>query len=74
MQGLIDRLKALLADGTVARVIGWKKGDMSYNPTPAIFNSVEDLDEFVYDGFCGANLSKMMIEDRLVQPCLLRLG
>ena len=77
MQGLIDRLKALLADGTVARVIGWKKGDMSYNPTPAVFNSVEDLDEFVYDGFCGANLSKMMIDATklegktavLLKPC-----
>ena len=62
MQGLIDRLKELLTDGTVARVIGWKKGDMPYNPEPAIFNSADELDNFVYDGFCGANLSKMMIE------------
>ncbi len=77
MQGLIDRLKELLSDGTVARVIGWKKGDMAYNPTPAVFNSVEELDEFVYDGFCGANLSKMMIEATklegktavLLKPC-----
>ena len=62
MQGLIDRLTALLNDGTVARVLGWKKGDMPYNPEPAIFNSAEELKDFVYDGFCGANLSKMMIE------------
>ena len=62
MQGLIDRLTALLSDGTVARVIGWKKGDMAYNPEPHMFESAESLKDFVYDGFCGANLSKMMIE------------
>ena len=62
MQELINRLKELLADGTVVRVIGWKKGDMPYNPEPAYFEKAEDFDNFVYDGFCGANLSKMMIE------------
>ena len=35
---------------------------MSYNPEPAFFETVESLDNFVYDGFCGANLSKYMIE------------
>ncbi|MBR2294327.1 MAG: 4Fe-4S dicluster domain-containing protein [Clostridiales bacterium] len=62
MQGLIDRLKELLSDGTVVRVLGWKKGDMPYNPEPAFFTNEEELKDFVYDGFCGANLSKMMIE------------
>lgn len=32
MQELINRAKELLADGTVARVLGWREGDMSYNP------------------------------------------
>ena len=27
MQGLIERAKELLADGTVAQVLGWRKGD-----------------------------------------------
>ncbi len=63
MQELINRAKTLLADGTVVRVLGWKKGDMPYNPEPAYFESGEELDaNFVYDGFCGANLSKYMIE------------
>ena len=62
MQELIRRAKELLADGTVARVLGWKAGDMPWNPEPAFFENEEDLNEFVYDGFCGANLSKMMIE------------
>ena len=54
-------MKELLQDGTVNRVLGWKKGDLPYNPEPAFFNSAEELDEFIYDGFCGANLSKYMI-------------
>lgn len=62
MQELINRAKELLANGTVARVLGWKKGDLAYNPEPAFFDKAEELDEFVYDGFCGANLSKYMIE------------
>ena len=62
MQELIKRVKELLSDGTVARVLGWRAGDMAYNPEPAFFETVESLDKFVYDGFCGANLSKYMIE------------
>ena len=54
-------MKELLESGEVNRVLGWKKGDLPYNPEPAFFNSVEELSGFVYDGFCGANLSKYMI-------------
>ena len=62
MQELIKRAKELLADNTVARVLGWKAGDLTYNPEPAFFENEDALSEFVYDGFCGANLSKYMIE------------
>ena len=62
MQELISRAKELLENGTVARVLGWKAGDLPYNPEPAYFNSAEELKDFVYNGFCGANLSKYMIE------------
>lgn len=63
MQELKTRAKELLSDGTVARVLAWKEGDLSYNPEPAFFNTVEELEEgMVYHGFCGANLSKYMIE------------
>ncbi len=62
MQELINRAKELLADGTVVRVLGWKKGDFVYNPEPHIFTDAQELErDFVYDGFCGANLSKYMI-------------
>lgn len=62
MQELIARAKELLADGTVARVLGWRAGDLPYNPEPAFFVKEDDFHDFVYDGFCGANLSKYMIE------------
>ena len=62
MQELISRAKELLANGTVARVLGWRAGDLPYNPEPAYFTTAEELENFVYNGFCGANLSKYMIE------------
>lgn len=62
MQELIQRAKALLADGTVQRVLGWKAGDLPYTPEPAFFETEAALEAFVYNGFCGANLSKYMIE------------
>ena len=62
MQELIERAKELLGDGTVVRVLGWKAGDLPYNPEQAYFESEEELKDFVYNGFCGANLSKYMIE------------
>ena len=63
MQETINRAKELLADGTVVRVLGWRIGDLPYNPEPSYFETAEDLEaNFVYNGFCGANLSKYMIE------------
>ncbi len=61
MNDMINRAKELLANQTVQRVLGWKKGDLGYNPEPAFFEKEQDFDEFVYDGFCGPNLSKYMI-------------
>ena len=63
MQEIINHAKELLADGTVVRVLGWRIGDLPYNPEPSYFETAEDLEaNFVYNGFCGANLSKYMIE------------
>ena len=59
---MLERAKALLESGEVARVIGWKKGEFFYDPTPASFETVEELKDFVYDWFCGANLSKYLIQ------------
>ena len=58
---LKERAAQLLESKTVARVIGWKKGDFAFDVSPATFETPESLSEFVYDGFCGANLSKYLI-------------
>ncbi len=63
---MIERAKALLADGTVARVIGWKAGEFDYDQTPATFSTAEELDAgFVFDDFSAANLSKYLIKETL---------
>ena len=60
---LIKKATELLSNGTVNRVLGWKKGDFVYDVSPAVFSSVEELEGFVYNGFCGANLSKYLIQE-----------
>lgn len=62
MQEIISRAKELLNSGEIARVLAYKKGDLGYNCEPAFFETADELDGLVYNGFCGANLSKMMIE------------
>ena len=61
---LVGRALELLADGSVSRVMGWKKGDLFYDVTPGVFCDAESLkNDFVYDGFCGANFSKYLIKE-----------
>lgn len=66
MQGLRDaavkRAKELIESGAVDRVIGWKTGDFAYDCSPATFTA-DNIEEFVYTDFCGANLSKYLIEE-----------
>lgn len=59
---LRDRVASLLNGGEVARVVGWVKGEFYYDPSPATFESEKQLENFVYNDFCGANLSKYLIE------------
>jgi len=59
---LIQKAVALLENGTVNRVLGWKKGEFAYDVTPAVFTSADELkNEFVFDDFCGANFSKYLV-------------
>ena len=63
-EAMINRAKELLADGTVNRVIGWKRGEFVYDVTPAVFETAEELDaDFVYDEFTAANVSKYLIKE-----------
>ena len=60
---LIERAKALLAEGKVQKVVGWKKGLFDDDITPAVFNSAEELDkDFVFNKYCKANLSKYLVK------------
>jgi ferredoxin len=81
MRGITGEIRArareLLKDKTVARVLGWAKGEFCYDPTPAFFETEEELDNLVYDGFSASMLSKYLIEARkkegktliLLKPC-----
>ena len=61
---LIEKAEKLLADGTVNRVLGWKKGEFSYDVTPAVFCTAEDMKkDFVYGDFSGANFSKYLVKE-----------
>ena len=61
---LVGRACALLGDGTVDRVIGWKAGETSGDLTPAVFHSAEEVcSDFVWNSFCGANFSKYLIKE-----------
>ncbi len=63
-RNLIDKAAELLADGSVSRVFGWKKGEFDYDVTPAVFSSVQELEDgFVFNDFCGANFSKYLIKE-----------
>ena len=62
-EALVQRAAALLADGTVDLVLGWKRGEFDYDVTPAVFTSADDVkNEFVWNDFCGANFSKYLIK------------
>lgn len=63
---LVERASALLADGTVDRVLGWKAGEFGYDVTPAVFRSARELEQsFVWNDFCGANFSKYLVKETL---------
>lgn len=59
-KSVLNKASELLVE--VDRVLGWTKGEFSYDPCPAFFDKQEELVNFVYNDFCGANLSKYLIE------------
>ena len=76
---LIERIRALMDEGVGTRVLGWRKGESFYDTEPALL-AADQLDELVYDSFCGPNLSKYLIQEMpklaegekviaLIKPC-----
>ncbi len=62
---MINKAIELLTNGTVQKVIGWQKGEFAYDITPAVFEAAEEIEKnFVYDDFCGANVSKYVMKEQ----------
>lgn len=60
---LVEKAVAMLRDNAVCSVLGWRKGAFDYDVTPSLFTDADDLAaNFVWNDFCGANLSKYLIE------------
>ena len=60
---LIERAAALLADGFVQHIVGWRKGLFDNDVTPGTFDTTDDLkNNFIYNEWCGANLSKYLVK------------
>jgi len=68
---MIEKARELLESGTVTAVIGWQKGDLPYDAAPVLINAhqlhhgdvTDALHDMVYNGFCGSNLSKYLIQN-----------
>ena len=61
---MIARAKELLNDNSIDRILGWKRGAFVYDITPGTFGTVNELEkDFVYDDFCGVNLSKYLVKE-----------
>lgn len=56
------RATQLLKDAAVARVIGWETGEGERDWSPALFETAEDMEKFVYGPYAGANLSKFCLK------------
>ena len=64
MRQMEKRAIELLENGTVDRVLGWSAGEFVYDVTPAVFESADEVRaNFLYNDFCGANLSKYLVKE-----------
>ena len=50
----------LLSNGTVDYVLCYKNELFNYSPSPYLFGKDDNLEDIVYNGFCGPNLSKTL--------------
>lgn len=57
-----ERALALLADGTVARALGWAEADVPGGWNLAAFETAAEMENFRYGECAGANLSKLCLK------------
>ncbi len=55
-----ETARKILESGQAERLLGWEQDSSGYNHAPAVFKSAGELDRFIYDRFCGSNLSKLL--------------
>ena len=70
---LVSRAKELLSDGTVVRVLGWRKGDTDFSAEPAFFESASPSASYSLAAFstlrnasrnCSSDTSSPLIWNR----------
>ena len=63
-EALVAKASELFEKGVVDRMLGWKKGEFSYDVTPGVFTSMDEVNkDFIWDDFCGANFSKYLLKE-----------
>ena len=71
---LIEKARELIENGTVSLVLGWEKGELGYDVSPGIYESIEEIEEkFVYNDFSSANLSKYLVKKTEERQAQLRV-
>jgi len=61
---LCEKAISLMESGVVDRALAWGKGEFSYDVTPTVFQSADEIRSgLVYGEFCGANFSKYLIKE-----------
>lgn len=72
-----DIAHEILSENQAERLLGWKRGEFFYDNSPAVFSTADGLKDFIYDLFCGSNLSKFLVKEAtkegkiavLLKPC-----
>ena len=59
---MIYKAKKLLDGGEVIQALAWKEGVLPHLPEPAFFASADEVNEIAYTKYCGANLSKFLVD------------
>ena len=71
MQSLmIEKARQYLESGRADRVLAWEQGENSWDRVPAVLDATR-IDALRCDGFCGPNLSKMLIAESQKEGAVL---
>jgi ferredoxin len=64
MKDLIDKVKTIFADESLDVVIGFERGSLPLRGTPRFFETVEDLDNLIFDATCNNILAKYLAGEK----------